>query len=322
MKILITGGAGFIGSNLAGHHIDKADEVWVVDNLSSGTLKNIEHLVDKTTFRFSHDDILFWDHLDEAVQWADRIYHMAAIVGVKRVLEDPREVMAVNVSATERLFRAAATVTFPPQILLASTSEVYGFNPNKEFRETDDIVLQSGARLRWCYAVTKLTDEFLAYAYLKKSNVPVVIARLFNTIGPHQTGRYGWVVPSFIKQAVHDQPITVYGNGTQTRSFCDVRDTVVALDLLASNPEANGEIVNVGNDHEISILKLAELVRQLTGSNSEIHFISYEEAYGINFEDIFHRRPVIDKLFMLTGFRPKWELEASLHSLIKVERES
>lgn len=320
MKILITGGAGFIGSHIAAHHLAKGDEVHVVDDLSTGQIGNIEVLFRDSKFQFQEANILTWDGLKNEARWANRIYHMAAIVGVKKVLEDPRAVMATNIAGTERVFRAVAEVNPLCQIVVASSSEVYGFNTKAQFEETDDIVLRSAGRLRWCYAVTKLADEFLAYSFLKKSNIKVVIARLFNTVGPHQTGKYGMVFPSFIKQASHGKKVTVYGDGTQTRSFCNVEDTVTSLDLLASSPAANGEIVNVGNDQEISIGDLAKLIIERSGNQSDIEFISYEDAYGLDFEDITHRRPVIDKLKTLTGFTPRWSLNETIDQLIELER--
>ena len=320
MHILITGGAGFIGSNLAAYHLKKGDTVHVVDDLSTGSLENIRSLLAHPGFTFSQANILIWDAIHDAVRGTDRIYHLAAIVGVKKVLEDPRAVMAVNIAATERLFRAVDAVRPQTKLLIASSSEVYGFNVNQVFKETDDVVLRSGGRLRWCYAITKLSDEYLAYAFLKKSNISVSIVRLFNTIGQHQTGRYGMVVPNFIHQAVHNLPITIYGEGTQTRSFCDVRDTIVAFDLLLSTPGANGEIVNVGNDHEISITELAKLIVKRSGSQSELQYQTYQEAYGLEFEDITHRRPDLDKLRNLTGFKNQWTLEQAIDLLIEQER--
>jgi UDP-glucose 4-epimerase len=320
VNILITGGAGFIGSNLAAYHLAKGDHVYVIDNMSTGSVENIKPLFFNPNFQFHEADILLWDALDQAVRWANRIYHLAAIVGVKKVLEDPRAVMAANVAGTERVFRAAAAVNPAAQVIVASSSEVYGFNSNAQFSETDDVVFRSGGRLRWCYAVTKLSDEYLAYSFMKKSGIKVVIIRLFNTIGQHQVGRYGMVVPSFIDQAIHDLPISVYGGGQQTRSFCDVRDTIVALDLLGSEPKANGEIVNVGNDREISIQGLAEMVIARSDSKARIEHISYQEAYGVDFEDITHRRPDISKLKALTGFSPKWSLEESLDDLIALAK--
>ncbi len=320
MNILITGGAGFIGSNLASYHLERGDSVSVVDDLSTGSPNNIAPLLNNPAFQFHEADILVWDGLKDAVRGLDRVYHLAAIVGVKKVLEDPRAVMATNIAATERVFRAVAEIQHDAQVIIASSSEVYGFNTKSRYAETDDIVLRSGARLRWCYAVTKLSDEFLAYSFMYKSGIQVVIVRLFNTIGPHQTGKYGMVVPTLVHQAVHNQPLTIYGDGLQTRSFCDVRDTVVALDLLGSSPLANGEIVNVGNDYEISILDLAKLIIERSGSSSPITFLSYKEAYGMDIEEISHRRPVLDKLFKLTGIEHKWSLVDTLDNLIALER--
>ena len=320
MNVLITGGAGFIGSNLAAYHLAKGDHVCVIDNLCTGSVKNIETLFANPHFQFQEADILLWDGLENPVGWANRIYHLAAIVGVKKVLEDPRAVMATNVAGTERVFRAVAAVNPAAQVIVASSSEVYGFNSKAQFSETDDLIFRSAGRLRWCYAVTKLSDEYLAYAFMKKSGIKMVVVRLFNTIGPHQVGRYGMVVPSFVDQAVNNMTISVYGGGRQTRSFCDVRDTIVALDRLASEPKANGEIVNIGNDREISIQALAELVIDRSNSQSSIQHISYEDAYGIDFEDITHRRPDITKLKALTGFSPKWSLEDSLDTLIGLAR--
>ncbi len=320
MNILITGGAGFIGSNLAVYHLIKGDSVFVVDNMSTGSVHNIATLFSNPRFQFEEADILLWDGLREPIRWADRIYHMAAIVGVKKVLEDPRAVMAANIAGTERVLRTVAAIKPTVQVIVASSSEVYGFNTSPAFSEDDDVVLRSAGRLRWCYAVSKLADEYLAYAFTRKTGIPISIVRLFNTIGPNQTGKYGMVVPSFVHQAVNNFPISVYGDGTQTRSFCDVRDTVVMLDLLASNPLANGEVVNVGNDREISIDDLAGLVVHKAKSKSQIQHISYEDAYGIDFEDITHRRPDVKKLKRLTGFSPKWSLEESLVTLINLAR--
>ena len=321
MHVLITGGAGFIGSHLAEYHLVCGDSVHVVDNLSTGSFDNIRPMLGNSAFRFDEADILTWDGLKNAVGWADRIYHMAAIVGVKKVLADPEAVMATNMAGTERVLRAIHTDRWNPQVVIASSSEVYGFNTNHSFSETDDVVLRSGGQLRWCYAVTKLADEFLAFAYVRKYGMNVVVARLFNTIGPHQTGQYGMVVPTFIKQAVANTPLTVYGDGTQTRSFCDVRDTVVALDLLASSPATKGEIVNVGNNQEIAIRDLAQLISEQANSNAPLHFVPYAEAYGVEFEDMTHRRPDLTKLHALTGFNPKWSLIQTIDDLIRLERD-
>ncbi len=320
MHVLITGGAGFIGSHLAHHHVARGDHVHVVDNLSTGTLTNLAGLRGQAQFRFSEADILEWPELDLAVAWADRIYHMAAVVGVKKVLQDPVAVMTTNMTGTERLLRAIRHGGWNPQVVIASTSEVYGFNPKSSFAETDQIVLPSAGRLRWAYAVTKLADEFLAFSYARKYGLHIVIVRLFNTIGPRQVGHYGMVVPRFVEQAVRNEPLTIFGSGEQTRSFCDVRDTVVALDALAGCPEAWGEVVNVGNDHEISIRGLAELIVRRANSTSPLRTLSYQEAYGEEFEDVTHRRPVLDKLRKLTGFTPEWTLVDTVDDLIQRER--
>jgi len=320
MHVLITGGAGFIGSHLAERHLAKGDQVYVVDNLSTGSLANIDPFRGNPAFRFAEADILHWNGLDKAVAWADRVYHMAAVVGVKKVLQDPVAVMATNMTGTERILRAIHLGGWNPQVIIASTSEVYGFNEKDSFAETDNIVLPSAGRLRWAYAVTKLADEFLAFSYARKYGLNIVVVRLFNTIGPNQVGHYGMVVPGFVRQAVSNEPLTVYGEGRQTRSFCDVRDTVVALDRLAGCPEAWGEVVNVGNDQEISIRDLADLIVQRTRSASRLQFISYKDAYGEEFEDVMHRRPVLNKLRALTGFEPEWTLSETLDDLTERER--
>ena len=320
MHVLITGGAGFIGSHLAEYHLARGDQVYVVDNLSTGSLANMKPFRGHPAFRFAEADILQWDGLGQAVAWADRIYHLAAVVGVKRVLEDPVAVMAANMTGTERVLRAIHRGGWNPQVVIASTSEVYGFNTESSFAETDNIVLPSAGRLRWTYAVTKLADEFLAFSYARKYGLNIVVVRLFNTIGPNQVGHYGMVVPSFVRQAVRGEPLTIYGDGEQTRSFCDVRDTVVALDSLAGCPEAWGEVVNVGNDQEISIRGLAERVLARVHSSAPLRFISYKDAYGEEFEDVTHRRPMLNKLRALTGFEPAWTLNDTLDDLIERAR--
>ncbi len=318
--VLVTGGAGFIGSHLAEYHLRAGDLVHVVDDLSTGCRANIAPFIGNPNFRFDEADVLVWNGLENAVGWADRIYHMAAMVGVRNVLTDPVRVMSTNIAGSERLLRAVHRGGWNPQVLIASSSEVYGFNEGEAFDERDDIVLHSGGRLRWNYAVTKLADEFLAFSYARKYGLNIVVARLFNTVGPRQTGRYGMVVPNFVRQAVASEPITVFGDGSQTRSFCDVRDMAVALDRLTGTPEARGEVVNVGNDREITIKGLAELVRERARSDSPVEFLSYDQAYGEHFDDITHRRPKLDKLFALTGFRPHWKLEDTLDDLIKISR--
>lgn len=317
MQVFITGGAGFIGSHLAAYHLDRGDRVYVVDNLSTGSLANIEALRAHPGFRFAEADMLHWGGLGEAVASADRIYHLAAVTGVTKALEDPVALMTANMNGTEKLLRAIHHGGRHPEVIIASTSEVYGANARASFAETDAIVLPSAGPLRWASAAARLADEFLALSYARKHGLHIVVARLFHTIGPNQAGRHDMVVPRFIHAALHNLPLTVYGEGTQTRSFCDVRDTVVALDRLAATPEAWGEVINVGNDQEIAIRDLAELIVQRTHSPSPIHFISCQEAYGEEFEDVAHRRPQLNKLKALTGFVPAWRLDDTLDDLIR-----
>lgn len=320
MHVLITGGAGFIGSHLVQLHMERGDCVHVIDDLSTGRAENIVPYLENDNFRLTEADLLLWDGLEKAVAWSDRIYHMAAVVGVKRVLEDPVKVMSINVAGTERLLRAVNTGAWNPQVVIASSSEVYGFNPEAGFSEESDLVFRSAGRLRWSYAATKLADEYLAFAYARKFNLGITIARLFNTVGPRQVGRYGMVLPNFIEQALRQEPITVYGDGSQTRSFCDVRDTIMALDLLAGCDQANGEVVNVGNDQEIAIRQLAELVKERAQSRSPIVTIPYQEAYGEEFEDVTHRRPILTKLQQLTSFAPRWSLTDTIDDMMARKR--
>lgn len=325
MHVLVTGGAGFIGSHLVEYHLSRGDRVHVVDDLSTGALSNIKPFEDHADFRFDEADMLLWPGLEKAVAWADRIYHMAAVVGMKRVLAEPTKVLAINIAGCERLLRAVRSGGWRPTVVLASTSEVYGAgmherNRHENFEEDADLIFHSGVLSRQNYALSKLADEALGLSYAKKFGLRVIIARLFNTIGPRQTGRYGMVVPRFVEQAVAGTPITVFGDGLQTRSFCDVRDVVLSLDLLAQSPECYSQIVNVGHDREISILHLAELVRQRAHSRSPVRMVSYEEAYGEPFEDCRQRRPVLDKLRSLTGFEHRWRLEDTLDELIAIAR--
>ena len=321
MHVLVTGGAGFIGSHLVERHLAQGDKVHIVDDLSTGSVENIRSFLELPECYFDEADILTWSDLAQAAEWADRIYHMAAVVGMFRVLSEPIAVLATNIAGTERLLRAVHASRWQPRVLIASSSEVYGPQRRGKLREDDDLTLRSGAVIRWNYAVSKLTDEALALSYARRSELPITIVRLFNTVGPRQSGRYGMVVPRFVQQASDGQPITVYGDGTQSRCFCDVRDTVAILDLLLDSPAAAGEIVNVGNDREVSILELAELVRDRAESSSPIEQRSYREAYGDGFEDIPRRRPVLDKLRDLTGYRHRYELEDTIDDLLLAQRQ-
>lgn len=335
MHILVTGGAGFIGSNLVQYHLAKGDKVHVVDDLSTGSEDNIRDFVGKPGFMFDHADVLTWPGLDKAAAWADRIYHLAAVVGVFRVLEDPIKTLSTNVAGCERVLRAAHAGSWNPQVVIASTSEVYGTGVHCQrmaqggqacsmeipaFHEEMEPLVGLSSVSRWNYSISKLVDESFGMSYARAYHLNVVVVRFFNTVGPRQTGRYGMVVPRFVKQAVAGQPITVYGDGTQSRCFCDVRDTVAALDVLSSSPKSSGEIVNVGNEQEISILNLAKRIRELAGSHSEISFTPHKEAYAEDFQETVRRRPCLDKFNRLTGFKHQWSLDNTLLDLISSER--
>lgn len=318
MRVLVTGGAGFIGSHIARYHLNKGDDVYVIDNLSSSTEAGIADLMDNPNFKFIKDDIITSKDLNKLVMWPDLIYHMAAVVGIFRVLEEPHCVLAVNIAGCERLLRAIQSNEWKPRVIIASSSEVYGPNYDKPLVEDSNLIIESGGRNRWHYAVSKLADESFGLAYFRKFGIPITLIRFFNTIGPGQTGRYGMVVPRFIEQALSHQPITVFGDGKQSRSFCDVRDTVQILDAIAQNPKCVGEIINVGNDQEISINELAELIKKLAKSNSEIKHLDYEEAYGEEFVDIQRRRPDLTKLQSFVPLNFEWTLEDTINNIIEL----
>ncbi len=320
MNILITGGAGFIGSNLTDFHLDRGDRVMAVDDLSTGNEANLASFSVNPGFRFAKADVLLWPDLANEVAQADRIYHMAAVVGMFRVLKEPVRVTQVNVGGTERLLHAVARSGRKPQVVIASSSSVYGHCHGGELREEIELVFAPRKGGLTGYALSKLTNEVQAMAYMQEYGIPVAIPRLFNAVGPHQTGAYGFVLPRFVKQALADEPLTVFGDGTQTRSFCDVRDTVVALDMLAGNPADWGQPVNVGNTRETTILDLAKMVIERAASKSTIEFIPFDKAYGEKFEHITQRRPVEDKLESLTGFHPAWTLEMTVDNLIERNR--
>lgn len=322
MHVLITGGAGFIGSHLVDHHLAKGDLVHVVDNLSTGSRDNLAPHLDSPDFRFSEADIVTWPELSEAVGWADRVYHMAAVVGVFRVLEQPIGVMATNIAGCERLLRAVDRCGWKPQVLVASSSEVYGPRTDPRLSEDMDLIIQPEAPPRWNYAISKLADEAFALSYARVKEIPVTVVRLFNTVGPRQTGRYGMVVPRFVSQAVSGQPLTVFGDGEQSRAFTDVRDTVVMLDQLAGQANTQGLIVNVGGEHELSMNALADRVIERAGSSSGIERLPYEVAYGQEYVDIPHRCPDVTRLHGLIDYRPQWTLDATLDDLIARVRQA
>lgn len=318
MRILITGGAGFVGSNLVEHHLDKGDEVRVVDDLSTGVAENLASFATDPKFRFEKADLVTWQGLRDASAWAERVYHLAAVVGMFRVLSHPVEVNRVNIMGCERVLREASRSPSRPQVIVASSSSVYGHSP---FELREDAKLQfSPTNPLILYALSKLTNEVHAQAYAEKHQLPVVSVRLFNTVGPRQRGTYGFVVPRFVQQALAGAPITVFGDGTQTRSFCDVRDTVAMLDGLAGAPAAYGKVVNVGNDREITVEALAAMVRARARSSSAIEHVPFAKAYGKDFDQIPQRRPLLDRLRELIGYQHRWALEDTVDDLIERHR--
>ncbi len=302
MRFLITGGAGFIGSHLAERLLQRGDRVVLLDNLSTGSIENIRHLKGSEHLTYHLDNIENRQLLAELVDDADVIVHLAAAVGVKLIVESPVRTIETNVNGTQMVLETACKKR--KLVVTASTSEVYGKNTNVPFREDADLVLGPTTKGRWSYAASKALDEFLALSYWKEKKLPVIVVRLFNTVGPRQTGRYGMVLPNFVNAALENKPIGVYGTGKQSRCFCDVRDTVEALLRLMDTPRAVGEVVNVGNTEEVSIEALAQLVKERTASSSAIEFIPYDQAYEPGFEDMLRRVPCVDKLQALTGFRP------------------
>jgi len=318
LKVLITGGAGFIGSHLAEKLLRKDDKVTIVDNLSTGSMDNIEHLKTNNKLTFHIDTIMNEDLMKKLIKNCDIVFHLAAAVGVKYIIDNPLESIETNVRGTEIILKLA-NVLGKKKVIIASTSEIYGKNKDGQrlFREDDDRILGTTSISRWSYSCAKALDEFLALAYHREKKLSVVIVRLFNTCGPRQTGRYGMVVPRFIKQALLNQPITVFGDGRQTRSFTYVSDVVDALISLSKHPKAIGQVFNIGNPRAISIVELAEKIKKMSTSSSKIIHIPYEEAYEKGFEDMRHRQPDITKIQKLIGFKPKVDIDRILENVIK-----
>lgn len=316
-KVLISGGAGFIGSHLSESLINKGISVRVLDNLSTGSISNLDTIKDNSLFEFVYGDIREIATVRSAMMGVDIVYHLAAAVGVKLIISDPIRTIETNVHGTENILKVAHPYM---RVILASTSETYGKNRNDTFSEDADSVIGPSVNSRWSYAVSKLVDEFLSLAYWKEHKVKVTIVRLFNTVGPRQVGHYGMVVPRFITQALTNNPITVYGDGNQTRCFTHVSDVITAFIKLSECEKAIGQIVNIGSRNRISIKDLAERIRQMTGTTSAIELISYSEAYEPGFEDMMNRTPDISKLERLTGFIPKIGLEELLESIIDYQR--
>jgi UDP-glucose 4-epimerase len=317
-SILITGGAGFIGSHLADALIERGDRVAIIDDLSTGAVANIRHLKGHPNFSYTLDTIANEAVLAELIDESDAVVHLAAAVGVQLIVQSPVRTIETNVNGTELVLRWAAKKG--KTVLIASTSEVYGKSERAPFREDDDLVLGPSTINRWSYACSKLLDEFLALAYHKERDLPVIIARLFNTVGPRQTGRYGMVVPRFVRAALRNVPLRVYGDGQQTRCFCYVGDTVRALIALLDHPDAVGKVFNVGNPQEVSILELAQRVVRLAQSSSPIVLVPYEHAYEAGFEDMRRRVPDISRLTALTGFRPTLDLDDIIRTVIEYEQ--
>jgi UDP-glucose 4-epimerase len=318
LKILITGGAGFIGSHLAERHLALGDEVYIIDDLSTGSIGNIQHLKIHPQFSYHIESVNNTHLMAELVDLSDVIYHLAAAVGVRLILDSPVRTIETNIRGTEIVLSLA--VTKRKRVLIASSSEVYGKKIQVPFREDDDLVLGATSKARWSYACSKAIDEFLAIAYWKEHRVPTVIARMFNTVGPRQTGRYGMVIPNFVAQALSGTDIRVFGDGTQSRCFTHVTDAVDALVGIAAHPEANGEVYNVGGNHEITIMQLAERIKEMTRSKSRIVLVPYSTAYEEGFEDMQRRVPDVGKLNRLIGYEPKISLEDALQSIIEDQR--
>ena len=314
MRVLITGGAGFVGSHLAEALLDRGDEVYVLDDLSTGSIDNIAHLKSHPKFHYTIDTVTNEPLLAELIDRCDTVVHLAAAVGVKLIVESPVRTIETNVHGTEVVLKVANKKK--KLVLIASTSEVYGKSAKVPFSEDDDLVLGPTSKHRWAYACSKMIDEFLALAYWKERKLPVIIVRLFNTVGPRQTGQYGMVVPSFVRQALANQPITVFGDGTQSRSFTYVGDVVSAVVALINEPRAIGQVFNIGNGQEISIRDLALRIKEMTGSTSPIVTIPYDQAYEAGFEDMPRRVPDITKVRALIGYEPTVELDEILARVI------
>ena len=315
MDILITGGAGFVGSHLAEHLLENGHSVTIYDDLSTGGIRNVKHLESQKNFKLIVDTVLNTAEISAQVQKADLVYHLAAAVGVKLIVQKPVETIETNIRGTEIMLYLANKWRKP--ILITSTSEVYGKNSKSPFREDDDMVFGSTTHSRWSYACSKAIDEFLAIAYFRKTRLPVVIVRLFNTVGPRQTSMYGMVLPTFVRQALSGEDITVYGDGSQSRTFTYVTDVVRALVELPQNKRAFGEVFNIGGDQQTTIMGLAEMVKARTGSSSNIVKIPYDKAYEPGFEDMPRRVPDISKIGEFIGYKPSVNLQEIIDHVIE-----
>ena len=314
MRALLTGGAGFVGSHLADTLLASGHQVIVLDDLSTGSIENIAHLKGRPGFEYVIDSVMNDSLTAELVDRADVVFHLAAAVGVRLIVEAPVRTIETNVHGTEVVLTHASKKS--KLVVIFSTSEVYGKSTAVPYREDADLVKGPTPKHRWAYACSKAIDEFLALAYYRERKLPVIVVRLFNTVGPRQTGRYGMVIPTFVRQALAGEPITVHGDGSQSRSFAYVGDVVQAVAKLAAEPKAVGQVFNIGNTEEVSMMELARRVKAMTGSTSEITLIPYDEAYAEGFEDMPRRVPNVDKLTALTGIRPTTSLDEILRQVI------
>jgi len=319
LTYLITGGAGFIGSHLADLLLADGHRVLAIDNLSTGRTDNINHLLGHPSYHFVRATITDGIVMDRLASQADVIFHLAAAVGVKLIVEHPVHTIETNIMGTEAVLQAA--LRYNCRVLIASTSEVYGKGSKIPFSEEDDVLLGPTSKSRWSYAASKMVDEFLGLAYQREYGLQVTPFRLFNTVGPRQAGRYGMVIPRFVRMALQGEPITVYGSGSQSRCFCDVRDVVEALAGLASHPEAAGQVYNIGSNEEVSIWELAERVKALTGSSSPLVSVPYSEAYAPGFEDMQRRVPDTSRIRALLGWQPRRSLDEILAAVIDYQRD-
>jgi UDP-glucose 4-epimerase len=315
MKYLITGGAGFIGSHLTEQLLEEGHEVCVIDDLSTGSIENIEHLKQRQGFTYVIDTIMNAPLLAELIDKCDTLFHLAAAVGVMLIVESPVRTIETNVKGTEEVLIHANKKK--KKVIIASTSEVYGKSMQKRFSEDGDLVFGPTTKGRWSYACSKAIDEFLGLAYWKEKGLPVSIVRFFNIVGPRQTGRYGMVIPRFVTQAIQGKPITIFGDGKQSRCFTHVRDAARALAVLSQEEKMVGEIVNLGNDSEITVEDLAKKIKALTGSNAELKYISYDDAYEEGFEDMMRRVPDLSKIRKLIGYEPQYSLDDIINDVIQ-----
>lgn len=315
MRVLVTGGAGFIGSHLSEALLNAGNEVFVLDDLSTGRFENIEHL---EGVHCLIDSVLNQEIVRDLVKDVDVVYHLAATVGVQLVVDEPIRTIVNNIRGTEVILEE--TCRYRRKLLITSTSEVYGKGTNEIFNENDDRVIGPTHRHRWCYAASKAIDEFLALAYWREKRHPVVVTRLFNTVGPRQTGRYGMVIPRFVKQALNNEPITIFGDGQQTRSFTYVGDVVPALITLMERNDVNGEVYNLGSKNRVTIEALAQRVIELAGATSKLTYIPYDQAYGEGYEDMRHREPCLKKINNAIGYTPKTTLDEIIQSVIDYTR--